>query len=50
MCISIGLTHILSQNFIDDVINEDKARMQLLDLCETLNDYERGVVRAIVGL
>ncbi|KAI9005455.1 hypothetical protein CLU79DRAFT_713151, partial [Phycomyces nitens] len=35
---------------IDDVINEDKARMQLLGLCESLNDYERGVVRAIVGL
>ncbi|KAI9004285.1 hypothetical protein CLU79DRAFT_713739, partial [Phycomyces nitens] len=34
---------------IDDVINEDKARMQLLGLCESLNDYERGVVRAIVG-
>ncbi|KAG0169398.1 hypothetical protein DFQ30_003671 [Apophysomyces sp. BC1015] len=24
--------------------------MQLLDLCETLNDYERGPVRAIIGL
>ncbi|KAL1929534.1 hypothetical protein VTP01DRAFT_1672 [Rhizomucor pusillus] len=37
-------------NFIDDVIDEDKVRMQLLDLCETLNDYERGVLCAIVGL
>ncbi|ORX43203.1 hypothetical protein DM01DRAFT_318275 [Hesseltinella vesiculosa] len=35
---------------VNGIINEDKARMQLLDLCEALNDYERGVIRAIVGL
>ncbi|KAI8379714.1 uncharacterized protein BYT42DRAFT_546021 [Radiomyces spectabilis] len=44
----IRIKNILA-NYIDNVINEDKAIIQLLDLCATLNEYEQCVVRAITG-
>ncbi|CAO3694726.1 unnamed protein product [Rhizopus stolonifer] len=37
-------------NYVNDQLDEDSARMQLLGICKSLNEEERGVIRAIVGL
>ncbi|KAG0963130.1 hypothetical protein G6F31_007977 [Rhizopus arrhizus] len=45
----VAVKNILS-DYINDTIDDDCARMQLLGLCKSLNEAEKSVIRAIVDL